>query len=542
MAITLTKAPASIAFSKNPIPVELTTDNLYSTTPSAFEFRLYLQGTTNTGLSKSGAISADETITFEWQDRTVTLTAKASPLNNGYQIPSGVGNLAHANNIKSYLEYNKIILNDFLITVVSAGGDLYLKINSKRNEIFPTVSFNGLTAHSTLINETLGAERPNFKILTEYFMADQGSDIYNSTGARFDFVDSTGKVILDISEFINPNLEFDKPTLRETNITRCTKSIKKYYFVYNELYGANPVMQNYGWSSNYVVLRGGLSRRQHPDNAFFTQYLTNKFLTWYQNDQLVRKTQPCYLTYLFRTPSLTQLRIRVETTYKSNPVAVKFTTAVTVNLNDKLSVPCGYSQLNVGSEYPLDSVISYKVTLVRHDSNVAVSESRNFIVDTSYKPYLRHFLFESSLGGVEVITTFGKASNEYNIIGQSAEIKLPAVYSPSDADEIEYGNKNRESFEVNTGFSYNRKQFMLIKDFLLSNEKFIYDDLKRVIVPIKVVGKSFQFEKDGQGLYAIKFEYQYRFEDESYSLETFNFNPAEGDIGEVINNNDDSTL
>lgn len=541
MAISITKVPPAIAFSKNPIPVELTTNNLYSAAATAFEFRMYLQGTTSTSFSKTGAIAIDDYLFFSWEDKSVVSVAKAVPTNNGYEFPSGTGNLAHANAIKSSLELNKAIALDFLIEVVNAGGNVYLKFTSKRSLLFPSILFLGSNIHSTLTNESQGIERPNFKIWSEYFTTSVDSEGFKRTGARFDDVDSSGKVTLDVSEFLHPLLEFDKPTLRETNITRCTKSILKYYFLHNEFYGTSPIFQQLGWSSNYIILRGGLSRLQHPDNAFFSNYLSNKFLTWNDNNKKVRKNQPFYLTYIFRTPSLSSVRIRIETTYQTNGVKTKFTAPVSVYQNDKLLVPCGYTQLDVGSEHPTDKVISYKVTIVRHDTNTAVSESRTFIVDTSVKPFVRYFLYESSLGTAEVISTYGKAEEETAFDFQTAEIKLPAIYSPADADEIEYNNSKRESFEVNTGFILNKKEFEAFKDFFLSTEKYVYDQLKRVIVPIKINNKSFKFKKDAEGLYALKFEFSNRFEDQSYSLESFNFNPAEGTLGEIPDLNDSNS-
>lgn len=533
MSIVATKNPSAFNFSNNPIPIELTSDNYIQTARIPFVAKLYLQGTTCTSNSLTGSIAVDEYFEFGWDNKIVKVVAKPAPDATGFQFPSGNGNLAHANAIRTSLLLNKIIASDFTITVVNTGGDIYLKFEQNRVEIFPTINF---TVEDTILDSTPESSdvvRPNFKIWNEYFIKFRNDNTFNRIISRYDYIDSDGQLKLDAKEVLQPLLEFDRPTGKESNIVVCTKSIAKFYYLIAEYYGSVPELYPIKWSADYYVLRGGLSRTQHPGNTFFSDYLTNKFLTWAPDNRIVKKDQPNYLTYLLRTAGITQVKLKIETTYAESAVATKYLALVDVLQNDKLLIPCGYKQLNIGSEHPAEKVISYKTTIVKTD-NSAISESRTFKVDHSVKPFSRFFIFESSLGGAECFHTYGKAESSVDFNFQSTEVKLPNDYSPSDGEEEEFDNTFTNVFEVNTGFNISKIEFSLLVDLFRSTQKYFFDTLKRELIPIRINSKSIRLWKDDEsGMYRTKFEYQYRFSDNSFSIETINLNPDNGTIGDI---------
>lgn len=533
MSIVATKNPSAFNFSNNPIPIEVTTDNYILSARVPYIAKLYLQGATTTSNSLAGSIAVDEYFEFGWDGKLITVVAKLAPDASGFQFPSGNGNLAHANAIRTSLLLNKVIAADFTITVVNDGSDIYLKFEQNRIEIYPTINF---TVEDTILDATSEVAeviRPNFKIWNEYFVKFRDDATFNRIISRYDYIDEDGKLKLDAKEVLSPLLEFDRPTGKETNITICTKSIAKFYFLLAEYYGATPELYPVKWSADYYVLRGGLSRTQYPGNAYFSDYLGNKFLTWAPDLRLVKKDQPNYLTYILRTAGITTVKLKIETTYVESAVATKYLPVVNVLQNDKLLIPCGYKQLNIGSEHIAEKVVSYKVTLVKTD-NTAISESKTFKVDHALKPFSRYFIFESSLGGAECFHTFGKTETSVDFNFQSSEVKLPNNYSPSQGDEEEFDNTYKNTFEVNTGFNISKAEFTMLIDLFRSTQKYYFDSLKKELIPIKINSKTIRLWKDDEsGMYRAKFEYQYLFSDNSFSIETINLNPENGTIGDI---------
>lgn len=533
MAITITKNPAIVNFSRNPIAQGISTNNHLSSAGSIFEAKLYLQGSTNTGNGNSGAINVDEEIIISWNNKIITLVAKASPLSNGFQFPSGTGNFAHAQAIATSINLNKTIEADFIVIAENIGGDVYVRFTARKRGFYPAMSASEEDTIFVFTSEVDAALRPYFKIWRELQFAYRDDSSWTKILERSDDVDASGVTIVELQEQLASMLTFELPTSRETNISILKKSIGRFFYNCAEMFGTNgPELQTITWSGLFYVLRGGLSHRQFPGHGFYSHYIGNKFLSWYTGTTSVLENQPYYLTFLLQSPSITQVKIKVVTTYANGSVLERFLPALTVKQYDKILVPAGVNQLSIGSDAPTQQATSYTVALVT-GAGAAVSEVRSFIIDQTVRKYARVFLFESSLGCAETICFFGKAKKEVDFSKDLVEVKIPHNYIASNPGTVEVSPKLETSYSVNSGFLLGKKTAEQITDFFLSSEKHVYDAGKRIFLPILVNTKTIKIWKDGDYIHSVNFEYTYKFNDHSWSNEQINLNPDDGDIGDI---------
>lgn len=537
MAITIINSPAVTSFAKNPIPFAMSSNNVIDTNQVLFRLRIHLNGPTTAGNALGGTLIEDDYIEIKWGGKTVRMTVKNAPNTTGNQIPSGAGNIAHANSICTYLAYNKVLAADFTFTANTVSSDVVVDILAKSVPLIATVNNNLTDAIDTTITEAPAIHKPNFKFWWALNLK-SGSD-FNQLFERLEDYDSNFQTKIDIAKHIKSYLDYDRPTLAETNAVVCTNSKKTYFISYAEYFGEPAAIKDILWTSEFHSYLGGLSRTHYPNNQFFTTYLNNsKFLTWFQNDRVVRKTQPIYLSYLVTNPVVASVKIRYQIDYTDGTTsAFQYTAAVNVSRYDKVYLPAGYTQLNLTAITPAKTIKSWNVALVNGSNNSIISEVRKYIVDTEEYEFGRYFLYHSSIGNYETIFTYGKQENELEFTIESAEIQLDYDYKNNDAEYLETSSSLNEVFSINTGYIFTEQEFEQIKDFVVSTDKLIYDRNRKMLIPIRVDSKSVRLGKDGQGFWAIKFDYSYRYNEMNYTPGSLNLDPALGTVGYIPNNN-----
>jgi len=101
------------------------------------------------------------------------------------------------------------------------------------------------------------------------------------------------------------------------------------------------------------------------------------------------------------------------------------------------------------------------------------------------KKYDRYFLFENSLGGVDVLYTYGNFGTELDF---SSQITQNYSADPSNGiyngEFAEANQQSQEMYELHTGY-VTKAELQYLKDFLYSKNRFIINGtrLERVNIP-----------------------------------------------------------
>lgn len=537
MAITIINSPSTTTFAKNPIGFAMSSNNVIETNQVLFRLRIHLNGPTTSGNALTGTLIEDDYLELKWLGKTIRLTAKNAPNTLGNEIPSGSGNVAHANNIVTYLAYNKVLASDFTFSASTVSGDVVVDITAKKVPFYTTVNNSLSDAIDTTITEAPAIHRSNFK-----FWWSLNIKIGNAFSQLFERLEDYSNdflVKIDIQKHVRSSLDYDRPTLLESNVNVCTKSKKTFFVAYAEYYGIPASIKDISWTNEFHSYLGGLSRTHFPNNQFFTTYLNNtKFLTWWPNDRIVRKTQPLYLSYIITNPTVESVKLRYQVEFTDGTSsALLYSASVVTARYDKVYLPAGYTQLNIASVNTLKTVKSWSVALVNGATNSIISEIRKYIIDTEEYEFGKYFLFHSSLGNYETIFTYGKQENELEFTIESAEIQLEFDYQNNESEYIDVEASMNEVFSISSGYIFSEEEYIQLKDFIISTDKLYYDRTRKMLIPIRVDSKSIRLGKDGQGFWAIKFEYSYRYNESNFTPSSINLDPSLGSIGAIPNNN-----
>ncbi|MBD2700152.1 hypothetical protein IC229_05865 [Spirosoma sp. BT702] len=519
------------------------------------------------GIGFGGAVPDGTAITLKWNNKSHTITAKTSPVLDS-EFPAGDGSIAYADSLvpffKSYFPFRE----DFTIDRQELGGFHFINFTAKKPgpayDIKPITPGNIASPYYFFGNPTPGADprlRTQYSVYVELYLqktGTAGTDLDADYERIYAFpieTDAGGNAQFDAGSVLHAHLSADWPSWSLFTPCLAENSARKYYIAYGEAFGAPLQIGRLTNGELYQAYLGGADYLSRSDTGFnlgiFKDIATpagDRALRYGATTRYVRADEPQFLTFLnFRT-NQTGTRLRIIRTYDNNETEDLTSGLATDDVlkGQKITYAVGPTQLLVTENLPTGrSLVDYTVQWLNGNED-PISEAYRFILNYDYQPYTRYFIYLSSLGVPESLCTSGKGSAELNRFYEQAERYLPANYAIKDGQFVDYDIALQDSFEVTTGFR-SESELRIWRDFYRSPERYLFEQGLLIgnsrIKPIGITTKPIKLAKDGDTLFAHKFEFVYLYKDEFYSeeqepagaLPPLNFVPA-GNSTVVIGN------
>lgn len=300
------------------------------------------------------------------------------------------------------------------------------------------------------------------------------------------YPDNSGNFTVDVQEVIHSGLEIAIPTGN---------------MFYQQKAAANfSVYLDGNLQYNFRCVKSGIEGS--PAIAGLSFFKAN-FLTWQPQVMTVKYDDIQYLTY-YTTENNCHIRLKFYY-YQSNAISTQETTIYTMNAGQVYSLNMKYSHLRSFISPQTQKPVAIDVW-VESAANVRLSNIHRYQLTDAYDRFDDLFLFENSLGGVDVIRFDGmlEAKDEHNI--------LKAIF---DKEKKEYDIEFSRIYSKNTGYlDTESKRRWALEFFSSVNRYHIVDGIIKRIVVSKFDTKNIKGE-----LNDFSFDYYYSLDDknEKYS-------------------------
>ena len=519
--VTLNSPLPLVAFSKNPIVLQLKSDNYLATAP-VFSVN---------AVSFPGAIAADATILISCTAGSATMTAAAVPDDSGNQFPAGDGSDAYVTSLRDYFQSNYFIDQVFVVTVDLTGADPALKFTARVAS--SDYDFTPTTNQTLITPGTTGSPKPNFMHHIEVWKkSNSGADqkVYDANVALDE--PRTGTTTLDISESLHSFMLLDNPFLITGYWQPCSKSCFQYYVKYAQFYGADPAVQKLHTTGLYTVVYGGYSNLALQQISDRVNYLSKYLLpdpslypfqrwleTWPIDDFTIKTNQPQFL-YFVNTYITETLAIKVDLVFADDSPQTIYLSGGEILPLQKVGIGCRYQQLGLqayGSS--ANRVKRYTITLVESVSHETRSQPKRFTIDRNYEEYTRYFLYSDSAGNFKTLHTSGKSA-------LTSEVEFDVTtFQPDVATLPEFGNIVNSNIkavlndQVNTGYIVSREVYDALVELQLAKQ--IFRVFGNKLTPIVGTAKKFPFSIDGENVSAWVFEYRLAYDEDLHTAPSY---------------------
>jgi hypothetical protein len=510
MTLTVSGWPQQVAFVKNPVQYEITTDN-YITTPATRSSKRLLW---------SSAPSNGDTFTLAWGDQSVTFTfVTGTPDNTGtqIQIPSFTSP-GFQNAIAAALAKNYLLQKDFEFTPVSAAGPKYgPQIDAINTGTDYNITVTEALANLTVTTGTTAVDeviRDNYQIILQVLVDDVVVIELAQTP------DANSKCTFDIRDILEAYFVDNFQTGFFVPDFDTGDAMFSYRIRYTESYGTTPVvyaLSEYTSSDSFLkVLRGGVKKLDFPGLSYFTGWLSvnKRFMTWEPLEKIISPTQIEQLGFLFYG-TITDYSIETLIYYTDGTTqAYRYlNTQYSCSKGDLALIPAGYTELAIAAVTPSKTVLKYDLWL-QNQSNAIISEVRTYVLDYKERMFERFFLYRNSFGIYTTMRTIGEVSDGVKNEDSLAEHILSADYTQYTFETHRENVLSTDIFTVSTGFFTSIEWKKVYRDFLRSSQVVEYRNSQ--VIPVIILTKDDEF-KEADPLFSGKFQYRYAFTDEAYS-------------------------
>jgi len=224
---------------------------------------------------------------------------------------------------------------------------------------------------------------------------------------------------------------------------------------------------------SFRLVKGGIDSTGIVDS---TTFLMGNFLTWKPQVKKVKYLDPQWLTYY----SVQEARLIIQATYQENdemltsePVLV-----YTLPIAKKCTMNVKFEHLWAG--FALEGRSPYYIDCwIADEGQDKKTYTQRYVLTDEYHEFDDLFVFENSLGGVDVIRFTGEIENQVNHEFKSALFG---------EETREYDMVFSREFVKNTGYFRNGYELLWTNDFLASLNRYQYVSG----LPVRIVLKSFE--------------------------------------------------
>jgi hypothetical protein len=509
--------------------------------------RLATQGTkAREVLRFDGPIPDGTVFPLQWDGQRRTITFKTNPNPNvPSEFPAGDGSTEYARDIlEPYFRDYFPFREDFTAAASDFGAYRGIVLDALRpgpayniRRINTTSATIGQPATFPIKIETIlvGADpviRENYSAYIELWLKKSDNDAFVTVYKSFIETDDSGLAQFDAGEILHDILEVVLPDFSSNAPRPLTDTARPYYIAFGEASGSPKAVGKITKDQVRTACLGGADFKHRATGLDLVAKLRgasrslDRAMRFGHLTRYVVPDQPEYLSFLNTRAQTVQAGLNVKLTFddQSTLVLTNLVDAFSFAPGQKWQVGVGPYQLDLGTHIPTGrSLQEYEVRLTVDGSDPNgtdhLSVAYRYILYYASSRYVRHFVYLTSLGCLDTLTTFGKGSAELDRFYQQAQRRITYTYSPSDAQYVEYDLSLQQRVEVTTGFR-DQAALVLFSDFYRS-------PLKLRIKPgvagttealaIGIVSKSIVLAKDNDTQFAHKFEYVYQHRDEFYT-------------------------
>lgn len=532
MAVSLITSFPSVVLNEVPIPIKITSSSYVQSIGSDSETQFIFENAPTDG----------DTMTVSWTDRdgvdqSVTMTCKTNPDESGYQFHDNDAGLSLSDYFQNILipdwERNYLFARDFefeYTTFVDGGVDHYIvRLKSRWNGDLGITNDSSSGVDDSVTNGSAPSYLTNYRILVDVYQEDvYDSDEYHPLLASLEKLPvqdgSSASATFFIHELLqNDKLEPELPDYGQTSFKEGSRALKRFFLKYAERYGDPAQVKKYSKSTVAVALRGKLEFPEHDGiNTFSNNFRGSRFLTRQPDPKSVTPDQKEFLYWISaggQTVSTINMELAATLYFDDNSNATYIIDSVPMSENKLYYVPAGFKQLNLDQQNASKKVVRYELYLKEQNVSGTISPKRTYIVDRSFHPNERHFLFENMLGGFDTLRTTGRQTDTFDV--EKSIEKRPVDHQPDKEQGYYFVNKarGRNSYEVSTG--YKSKEYLdYLRECLKSGHVYLIQEDNYLanyeqgglFVPVIIEPDSFELYTDEDGIHALTFTYREAFD------------------------------
>lgn len=502
MSATITLQPTAPLYSREPSYLKIRTDKIISTAYAQAE------------LSFSNIPTAGQTISFEFANITVTLTAANTANDSGNEFSiGGVQNIEDFVPLfVSALQKNYLIESNF--SVVAFNNDTAVRLTYRTLEVLNieiTQNLNGCTV--SILNSTGPYLEPNLSAFVRIYEVINNVDQHLvNMDASYDL--DTREATFDLHAAVNTELHLpasqtiNYSTFQFAPAASCRKVIAARYA---DRFGSPAQVQAMNRTSDFVVIHGGrsslsLTNRLTGGNNGIV--LLHDFLSGHQSR--VHHQQPNWL-YLMPKTGIANLTVRVKY-YLDDGTDAQITmtgSEMILLANTPYWIPSGYRQLglhllSLGNR----CIVKYDWKLETFQAGIGdpviTYSTVTYLMDYEHHPWNIYLLVDNQQGGADCIRLYGKSTRGYRSRHESADM-MRWVNLPRQ-DILSYNYEGRPEWEVNSGF-YEREEIERIQT-LLMGPIWLVDTQYNRLLPCEAATDSFRTVlEDDENLFSLNFRF-----------------------------------
>lgn len=514
MPATLTTTPPAIAFSRNPVPIVVTSpegDYLAAAAANSVNF-----------LQFTSAIAEDTVFVLSWGTGTATMTAKDAPDDSGLQFPTGDGSNDYVTGLLEWFAGNPFLSRDFDITADTGGAHPQLIFTAK----LPGPDYD-------ITTENGGASGNTTPGITNQPVANFAHHIESwiKTGSAAAFAQAyscnvpldglgTGASSLEIQYDLDGFLSPDVPVMTAP-YAQCLSSIGQYYLKTAHYKGDDPSIRKITTSDVFYIAKGGVGMpylsRTMIQELCPGDPAQNRFLRQGSKSRIVTAAQPEWLTFINLTGASVNFNLEI-TVYNRDTSTYQFSpldAAIAIAPCEKYQFITGYGQLNISGRQIFNKVPLYYTVRAKNGA-AYISDIYTYVLDYTWYQWPRYIIYENSYGAFQTLATVGKGQPEYDRLSDQAQLAVGRSTAARTGEFIEVNIMLQEKATVNIGYARsNPRTTALLRDLLLSEANYLYDNGR--LIPIGFNTKNLKDAVDGTNVYANTLEYYYKYNEQTWT-------------------------
>ncbi|GAB3550511.1 glycosyl hydrolase family 28-related protein [Spirosoma fluminis] len=475
-------------------------------------------------------------LTLRWNGQARTLTFKNTPSQPG-EFTTGDGSADYLDNLLDELKGYYPIREDFILTRNEPDQIPGIYFTARQPGPAYDISVGTLPVGTpfgfgTTVYGANPLTRTQYSIYVEIWLQKLGTP---GTNLDTDYerllsppveCDENGIARINVGNVIHAKLEKDWPQWGSSQApTDSPNSGRKYIIASGEAWGSPLQIGHVSFDQiRYAYLGGADYINQSGSGLPLNRFMgataaLDRALRYGSYTRYILPNEPQFLTFLNQRGTQTDTLLKVTLTLDNGDTVVRtdLYAPQTVAQGEKITYPVGPLHLQLSNLVPAGrNLVEYSVQRVSANGLVALSVPYRYLLNGEYRPYTRFFAFLNSLGCVETLTTYGKGSYELNLFAEQAQHYLAHHYDVSEGQFAPYDLSTQQQIEVTTGF-WPESVLRDWTDFYRSPNKF--DLSSGRALPIGLVSKSIQQQKDGDNLFAHKFQYVFLYKDDFYTLD-----------------------
>lgn len=298
-------------------------------------------------------------------------------------------------------------------------------------------------------------------------------------------------------------------------------NLRNYYFRYREDYeNATALVRAWTYQGTSMALLGGLSQ---PLHAQFFDYLSmldadSSLLSWYPDGKIVSPAQPEWLPWHNYTGEDKEIVLELVSYTDSATLSTLFKheASLTIRAHETALIPAGYTQLAIANA----NVLKYTVRVVDASSDyeggsaVYLSPARTYYVDHNYYDSIAYLMYLNAFSCPETVRCIGAFTEAAQVDRGIAQRTLGPLYSPTEAEELQYSEALQNRFTYRTGH-LTKAEARALQELLLTRE--LHEVSTEGYIPLQLEEDSFAITETRQSLHSFTLRCRPRLAMKNYS-------------------------